>query len=362
MSMPQSHKAWRCLLAVPLGCIFACHLFAADPPIYPDHAQLLVYRDTEGGDQPVRTAADWARRRADILASFQQVAGPFPAETKKVPLEMKVEEELAGERFVRRKVTFAVEKGDRLAAYLFVPNDRPAKLPAVLCLHPTERTLGKGVPAGLGGKADRHYAVHLAERGYVTLAPDYVGSADSKFDPYAHGYDSATMKGIWNHMRAVDLLVSLPEVDAAKIGVVGHSLGGHNSIFVALFDERIRCVVSNCGFCSFPKYMKGDLTGWSHAGYMPRIKSKYDCSPDKMPFDFPELVGALAPRAFLASAPVNDSNFDVSGVKDCITAARGVYELLGVPEKLSAIYPEAGHDFPDDARKTAYAWLDKWLK
>jgi hypothetical protein len=81
-----------------------------------------------------------------------------------------------------------------------------------------------------------------------------------------------------------------------------------------------------------------------------------------MPFDFPEVLAAFAPRAFLASAPTGDDNFEVSGVRDCIAAARPVYELLGVKEKLAANYPECKHEFPEDVRKVAYDWLDRWLK
>ncbi len=334
---------------------------ADTPPFYADKAKLLVYRDADGKEHPVKTADDWAKRRQHILANMQLVMGPLPDNSRKTALDVQEIEEVKAEKHVRKKLTFAVEKGDRLYAYLLLPKERPGKLPAVLCLHPTSRDLGKGVPAGLGGKDDRHYAVHLAERGYVTLAPDYVNSGDYKFDPYKNGYASATMKGIWNHMRCVDLLQSLPEVDPERIGVIGHSLGGHNSMFVAAFDPRIKCIVSNCGFCSFPTYYKGNLKGWSHDGYMPRIQSVYDLKPEKMPFDFPEVVAALAPRAFLASAPVNDSNFDMQGVKDCVTAAQPVYELLGARDKLAANYPDCGHDFPTEVRKVAYEWLDRWL-
>src|SRR4051794_26348270 len=117
-------------------------------------------------------------------------------------------------------------------------------------------------------------------------------------------------------MRCVDLLRSLPEGDPGRVGAIGHSLGGHNAPFVAAFDGRVGCVVSSCGFCSFPTYFKGDLTGWSHDGYMPRIRTEYGLSPARVPFDFPEVVAALAPRPFLACAPVRDHNFDVRGVKD----------------------------------------------
>jgi len=335
---------------------------AEPPPFYADKTTLLIYRNGEGKEHPVRNAADWQRRRAHILAGMQEIMGPLPDAKRKVPLDVKIVEEIKTDKFVRRKLTFAVENGDRLPAYLLIPLQRNGRLPAVLCLHPTERKLGKGVVVGLGPKADRHYAVHLAERGYITLAPDYLNSGDYAFDPYQHGYASATMKGIWNHMRAVDLLQSLPEVDPERIGAIGHSLGGHNSMFVAAFDPRIKCVVSNCGFCSFPSYYKGNLAGWSHDGYMPRIRTVCDLKPARMPFDFPEVVAALAPRPFLASAPVKDHNFDVDGVKECMSAAKPVYELLGVADRLAANYPSCGHDFPDDARKVAYAWLDRWLK
>jgi pimeloyl-ACP methyl ester carboxylesterase len=331
-------------------------------PVYADKTRLLVYRDVRGVEHPIRTAEDWSKRRAHILANMDRVMGPLPRGARKVPLDVRVTEEVKGPGYVRKLLTFAADPTDRVPAYLFLPTGRTGKLPAVLCLHPTHRTLGKGVPAGLGDKPDRHYAVHLAERGYVTLAPDYPNMGGYGYDVYNSGYASATRKGIWNHMRAVDLLQVLPEVDGARIGVLGHSLGGHNAMFLAAFDERLRCVVSNCGFCGFPRYFQGNLAGWSHDGYMPRIRSVYRLKPEKVPFDFPEVVGALAPRPFLASAPLRDDNFDVEGVKDCIAAARPVYQLLGAADKLAANYPDCAHDFPPEVREVAYRWLDHWLK
>ena len=71
--------------------------------------------------------------------------------------------------------------------------------------------------------------------------------------------------------RALDVLESLPFVNKGRFAVIGHSLGGHNSIFTALFDERIQCIVSSCGFDSFAEYKRGDLTGWTSQRYMPRL-------------------------------------------------------------------------------------------
>jgi pimeloyl-ACP methyl ester carboxylesterase len=170
------------------------------------------------------------------------------------------------------------------------------------------------------------------------------------------------MKGIWNHMRAIDLLQDLPQVDARRIGCIGHSLGGHNTLFLAAFDERVKAAVTNCGFTAFPKYYGGDLTGWSHKGYMPRIASEYGKDPKRVPFDFPEVLGAISPRPVLAIAPLRDGNFEVSGVRDCIESASKIYSLLGRMDALQAIYPDSAHEFPPAIRQHAYEWLDKQLK
>lgn len=309
----------------------------------------------------MKSVDDWQRRRQHVLANMQLVMGPLPEGTLRVPLDSHLGEPVEEDGYIRRKVTFAVEPGDRLPGWLLVPTARQGRLPAMLCLHQTIE-IGKDEPAGLGGSPNLHYAAELAQRGYVTLAVDYPNFGEYQFDPYAAGYASATMKGIWNHRRAVDFLVTLDEVDPQRIGVIGHSLGGHNSLFVAAFDPRLRAVISSCGFCSFPRYYGGNLTGWSHNGYMPRIRERYDCDPAQMPFDFTEIAASLAPRPFLAVAPLQDHNFDVAGVRECIAAARPIYELHDAADKLSADYPDAAHDFPPDARRRAYAWLDRWLK
>jgi dienelactone hydrolase len=176
------------------------------------------------------------------------------------------------------------------------------------------------------------------------------------------GYVSGTMKAIVNHIRAVDLLASQPEVDPLRIAAVGLSLGGHNAIFLGVFDSRVRAVVSSAGFNSFPKYYGGNLKGWASNRYMPRIASDYGNRPDRMPFDFPELLGALAPRPVFVNAPLSDSNFEVSGVKDCVEAARPIYRLFRAEDRLVARYPEGGHGFAQEARTSAYEFLDRWLR
>lgn len=331
-------------------------------PVYADKTRLLIWRDAEAKEHAVKTPADWARRRAHIVANMEKVMGPLPDASKKVPLDVKYVDEVKTPRFIRKKLTFAVAKEDRVPGYLFLPAGAKGKVPGILCLHQTNGALGSKEPAGLGGLPSLHYALHLAERGYVVLAIDYPSFGEYPFDFKKSDFASGTMKAIWNNMRAIDLLQSLPQVDGARIGCIGHSLGGHNTMFTAVFEPRIKVLVSNCGFNAFPKYYKGDLRGWTSDRYMPRIARLYESSPAKVPFDFPEVVAAFAPRPFLASAPLRDSNFEVSGVKDCLAAALPVYELLGARDRLAASYPDCAHDFPPEVRKTAYDFLDRWLK
>jgi dienelactone hydrolase len=344
-----------------LGIVAIAQVGVPTAPNYPDHARLLVVRDAEGQETPITTPAEWAVRRAHILAHLQDVMGPLPGGERRVPLAVEVVETIDGPKYVRKKITYAAEPGDRVPAWLLIPKDLKGPAPGVLCLHQTTR-IGKDEPVGLGPKPDLAYAKELAERGYVAIAPDYPNFGEYRVDPYALGYASASMKGVWNHMRAVDLLATFPEVDPGRIGAIGHSLGGHNAIFVGLFDERIGVVVSSCGFNAFPHYYGGNIAGWSHAGYMPRLRSKYDLDLSKVPFDFPELIGALAPRALFANAPTADANFPMAGVTACLESAAPVYRLLGHPERLRAVHPEAGHSFTPEGRAAAYRFLDDTLK
>jgi len=309
----------------------------------------------------MRTRAEWAEWRENVLANMQLVMGPLPKK-RELPLDIIESEKVEQPRFTRIKISFLGGDEDHVPAYLLMPKGLRRRAPALLCLHQTIR-IGKAEPAGLGGNPNLHYAKELAELGYISLAPDYPDFGEYQFDPYQHNYASTTMKAIRNHMRAIDVLRSLPDVAPNRIGAVGHSLGGHNALFAAAFDQRIRAIVTSCGFNSFKKYYGGDLTGWTSKKYMPLIAEKYGKNPDRMPFDFPQVLAALAPRPLFINAPLRDSNFEVSGVKDCVDAAMPIYSrIFNAGDRLVAVYPDTGHEFPPPIRQKAYEFLNRWLK
>jgi hypothetical protein len=94
---------------------------------------------------------------------------------------------------------------------------------------------------------------------------------------------------------------------------------------------------------------------------MPRLRDVYHLNVAEVPFDFYEVIAAIAPRAVLSISPIQDDNFDVRGVKKAIPVMAEVYRLLGAPDALQVIYPPEVHSFPPENREKAYAFLDAHL-
>lgn len=357
-------------LAISINAMFAAELPTSAPRPRLDRNNLLTYRDANGAIQPVKTMADWEKRRAEILAGAQHVMGPLPDERKRCALDIKVEEESDCGTYVRRLISYSSEPHSRVPAYLLVPKTALAGgkvCRAVLCLHGTDHTLGHKTVVALGGKTNRQYAAELAERGYVTLAPSYPQLANYQPDLKALGYVSGTMKAIWDNIRGLDLLESLPFVERGGFGAIGHSLGGHNAVYTAVFDPRIQVIVSSCGLDSYLDYYSEKPAmwlpgqGWTQERYMPRL-AEYRGRLGEIPFDFHELIGALAPRVCYINAPLRDSNFKWRSVDAIANAATQIYRLYGAPEKLRVEHPDCDHDFPPPARELAYKLFDEHLR
>jgi hypothetical protein len=340
---------------------------AADPQPRLPRDNLLVYRGPDGKPVPVNTVTDWARRRAEVVQGMESVMGKLPGKEKRGALDVKLEEEVDCGSYVRRLISYTSEPGSRVPAYLLIPKDvldGKMKAPAVLCLHGTNNVIGHGVVVGLGDVPNRAYAMELAKRGYITLAPNYPLLAKYQPDLKMLGWESGTLKAVWDNMRGLDLLESLPFVDSSKgFATIGHSLGGHNSVYTAVFDDRLKAIVTSCGLDSYVDYYDGNEKnwdpekGWCQTRYMRKLAG-YKGKLADIPFDFHEMIGALAPRHVFIIAPKKDSNFRADSVDRIVAAARPIFKLYGHENRLRVEHPDCAHDFPNDMRDEAYKLID----
>lgn len=355
------------MASIGLVAIYPCDAQQTDSQVtFHDVRQMI---DDNGRIVLATTPEQWESRRQAIRQAMQSVMGGLPKNLDRSPPQMTVVDEVDCGSYIRKKITYRSQPGSDTPAYLCVPKNilDGQRVPAILCLHPTDDRVGHDVVVGLGGKANRQYASELAERGYVTLSPSYPLLAEYQPDLAKLGWESGTLKGVWDNIRGIDLLRSLPFVEDESIGAIGHSLGGHNSIYTAVFDDRIKAVVSSCGLDSYSDYYGGDPKvwesgkGWTSGRYMPRL-ADYRGRLDEIPFDFDEMLAALAPRNVLVIAPLHDSNFRSDSVDRVTAEARKVFVLHRYPDRLEVVHPDCKHDFPDDMREKAYRLFDRVLQ
>lgn len=217
--------------------------------------------------QPV-TERNWPAARMRLLQGATNVLGTPPVE--KPPLDPRIISEHDCGSYVRRKVSIEAQPGDRMPLYLLIPKPNRSPLaslisrgtPAIICFYGTSGGAGKDTTVGLSGRvpgsephANMAFAVDMAEAGFVAVAPDYLRDGE-RIKPGRRPYDTTDFykefpdwsihgKDIWDTSRVIDYLETLKFVDARRIGMVGHSYGGHSTIFATAMEPRIKVAVAN---------------------------------------------------------------------------------------------------------------------
>jgi len=276
----------------------------------------------------------------------------------------------------RTRVTYAVEPGERVPAWLLTPRGAapPGGWPALVAVHQHagQYDLGKAEPAGLAGDPMYSYGRDLCRRGYVVLCPDLLcfeerrlasearaaqkkleGAENERFEFTKRVLMGSCLQTKYLHdlTCAVDLLTSLPSVNHERLGVIGHSLGGLQALWLAWYDPRIVAAVSSCGF-GLLRTLVRDAINHGFATYVPGLLDVCDLDM---------VAAAVAPRACLLTAGESDSLFPVDGVRDIVARTQRQYAEAGAPERFEAIFFPSGHSFPDEVKAQAYAFLDRCL-
>ena len=301
----------------------------------------------------VTAPAEWERARASLLKAWRERLGEAPPKSESLDVRLVGEERLGDA--TRRLVSFATEGDDRLLAYLLVPDGLKdgEKRPAVVVFHQTTADTLKE-PVGLGKKPDLALALHLVGRGYVTLAPQCYIMKDG--GPRAQAAALPKRRPGWTGLgkmtfdasRCVDYLETLPQVDAKRIGCIGHSLGAKEVLYAMAFEPRYRVGVFNEGGIGLR------MSNWTDPWYL----------TERMKPHIPELenhqvMALAAPRPLLV---LGGDSADGDASWAFVKAVLPVYELLGAGDRVGLHNHKAKHTFPREARRLAYRWLDHWLK
>lgn len=272
-------------------------------------------------------------------------------------------------------VQYNVEQDDRISAWLLIPKTIKGKAPAIIASHQHngEFYLGKSEPAGLSRNKMYHYGLDLCLRGYVVLCPDHLGFEDRRPPEYirkenphteSEGFEriqffkylsygsSLQAKYLSDLTRGIDFLESLDYVDSERIGAIGHSLGGQETMWLTWFDKRIKAAVCSCGISQMKSIFRDNINH-NFAMYSFGILNVGDIA---------DIVSEIAPRPFLMTSGSEDYIFPMDGVMEIRNKAEQKYKEFGVDDHFCSIVFAGGHSFPDDVKDKAYTFLDRFLK
>lgn len=318
------------------------------------------------------TQAEWPIIRERLLNRIKQTFGTAPVSMAPAKPEFKELERYTSHGLVHIKILYHVFDDFWNEAILVLPNNleemKPA--PAVVTIHGTNNTCGKyGVLDVPNARKNRAYAIELAKRGFVTISPDQYGfgslmedpAYSQKFERFYNDYPewSLMSRRLLDAIRAVDVLCQLDYVKKDGFGVMGNSLGGCASMYLAAFDERIKAAVLSTGVSPSATNIYRSVKGQDWITPQVVNEMRRDGIP---PWDLHEILALCAPRAVLCLEPFNDPfNPFTETTFDCVRSAWQVYNLLEAPQKLSIFVHGDGHDTVNDVRDFAYNWLARFL-
>ena len=298
-------------------------------------------------DPPVPTdATAWKRRAAYLREHILVSAGLLPMPERR-PLSPRVFGEVKHTDYVVAKVYFESLPGFFVTGNLYrPPGDGP--FPAILTPH-GHWAYGRFENTTLNSGQAR--SINLARQGYIVFTHDMVGYGDSLQLPHTFGGKRENLWGLslaglqlWNAIRALDFLESLPYVRREAIGVTGESGGGTQTFLLAAVDDRV-AVAAPVNMISL--HMQGGCLCENPPGL-------------RLDTTNVEIAAAIAPRPLLMVAATGD--WTKNTLEREYPAVRAIYSLLDAPDRVHAVRFEAEHNYNRQSREAMYAWMAKWLQ
>ena len=301
--------------------------------------------------------------------------GTFP---QSVPANISFDHEQRFKDYTGHIISYDLEENERVRAVLLTPEVVSGKMPAILAIHQHngEYHLGKAETSGwdINGKIKElnpmyAYGRDLVQRGYVVICPDLLCFEERRDPHFGKSNDSGSSYEIFEFTKrvqtgssllakylhdmtvALDVLCSLDYVDTARLGVIGHSLGGQTSLYTTWYDKRIKVGASSCGFGMISTIIRNKINH-NKSMYIPGFSTFADTN---------DILCDIAPRAFTFTSGVTDSLFPIDGVREIAAKAERKFAGQGMSDKLLTHIFDGGHCFDDEAKKKVYAFIDKQL-
>ena len=310
------------------------------------------------------TRADVQARRAAVREKMIRALGGLPERT---PLNAQVTGTIEADGYRIEKIIFESQPRFYVTANLYVPTRGTGPFPAVL------------FPLGHEEGAKAHSAwqqvlITFVRKGYVCLAWDTIGQGErvqiydedfsaskvvrSTTEHTITGAQTLLVDGslarytIWDGIRALDYLVSRPEVDAKRIGCTGNSGGGTHTAYLSALDDRIQVAAPSCY-----------ITSWRRLLQTIGPQDAEQCIPPFLAdgLDHADFIHAFAPKPYMILSAVRDF-FSITGARESFAEGKRIYDMLGVSGNLAMAEADDGHGYNHERRVAAYKWFDKHLK
>lgn len=308
----------------------------------------------------LKTEQDARRYVESVQAKCRQSFGPNPDKT---PLNARVTGTVERDTYRIENVIFESRPGFPVTANLYIPNDASGKLPAVVgtCGHSSN---------GKAAEPYQAFAQGLARLGYVCLIYDPIGQGERLQYPdenlkseigvgvreHLHAGNQQFLVGeffgnwrAWDGIRALDYLLTRPEVDPQRIGVTGNSGGGTMTTWLCGLDDRWAMGAPACFVSTFRRNLENELP-----------QDTEQCPPDVFPLglDHSDFLAAMAPKPIIILAKEQDF-FDVRGAEETYERLRRLYKLLGAEDNVALFVGPTGHGYSQENREAMYAWFNR---
>lgn len=332
---------------------------------FPRMVQEFYVQQVRDAESKSLAALDALTTKADAVAwvqrtreRIQQAFGPFP---KRTPLNARVTRTVERDGYRIENIIFESRPGFPVTANLYVPTNREGRRPGVVgtCGHSAN---------GKAAEAYQQFAQGLARLGMMCLIYDPIGQGErlqyvtdkltskkgAGVREHLHGGNQQFLAGeflgswrAWDGIRALDYLLTRPEVDPNHVGVTGNSGGGTMTTWLTGLESRWTMSAPSCFVTTFRRNLENELPADTE-----------QCPPRAigLGLDHADFLAALAPRPVIILAKERDY-FDVRGAEEAYERLRRLYSLLGAEQNIALFTGPTGHGYSQENREAMYSWF-----